>query len=237
MRLKGRRGRLAFLAAALLFAIAALLPLRLAVGALGLDTRGFAARDAAGSLWLGTLSEAQLGPARLGDLQARLRFFPLLLGRARMDFYRGDGPSPLAGGLTVTRHGFGIDDFTGTLPLAGGAGLPLESLELNDVSARFADGSCAAAEGVVRARLAGPFAALLPAGLSGNARCEGGALLLPLRSQSSMEGMDLRLLGSGRWQAELTVRSGDPAAGPRLAAAGFAPAAGGGYRLRLEGAL
>ena len=62
----------------------ALLPLRLAIGWLGLDARGFAAREAIGSLWLGGVREAEFGPVPVGDVDARLATWPLLIGRARI---------------------------------------------------------------------------------------------------------------------------------------------------------
>lgn len=236
MRLRGNRARIAFFLAAFLFSLIALLPLRLAVGWLGLEDKGFAAREAAGSLWMGAFSEAQFGDVRMGDLQARLRSLPLLLGRARIDLARRGGAEPFEGAVTVSRHGFGIDDLSAGLDLGGGA-LPVEGLDVTDLSVRFAGGTCAAADGLVKARLGGPIGAvLLPGGLSGNARCDGGALLLPLRSQSGMEALDLRLLGNGAYQAALTVRTADPALAAGLAATGFAPAPGG-YRLVLSGEL
>ena len=206
MRLRGNRARIAFFAAALLFALVALLPLRLAIGWFALDGRGLAARDVAGSLWLGLLEDAQFGGVALGDLEAGLRVLPLFLGRGRIDVERvGDGP-PLEAGITATRHGFGIDDATGMVPLGGASGLPIEAVELDDVSVRFAGGLCDHAEGRVRAQLAGALAPLLPGGLAGEARCDGAALLLRLRGQSGAEGMDLRLLENGRYKEQLVGR-------------------------------
>ena len=54
--------------------------------------------------------------------------------------------------------------------------------------------------------------------MSGRARCDGGALLLPLQGASGMERLDLRLFADGRWQARFQV-AGDAAA---LSGAGFA---------------
>ena len=206
MRLRGNRARIAFFVGALLFALVALLPLRLAIGWFALDGRGLAARDVAGSLWLGVMGDAQFGGVALGDMEAGLRFLPLFVGRARIDVERaGDGP-PLEAGITATRHGFGIDDATGTVPLAGAGGLPIEAVELGDVSVRFTGGLCGHAEGRVRARLAGELAPLLPGGLSGEVSCDGAALLLRLRSQSGADGMDIRLLENGRYKAQLVGR-------------------------------
>ena len=78
------------------------------------------------------------------------------------------------------------------------------------------------------------MAGAFPGGaLSGNARCDGGALLLPLVSQSGLARVAVRLSGAGRYRAELLVR-GDEGVRERLLAAGLAPRAGG-YGLSVEG--
>lgn len=223
MRIRLPLGRTLFFVCAFLFALLALLPLRLALGWLSLDERGFAAREAQGSIWLGSVSEAQLGPVAVGDLQARLRSLPLFVGRARMDLSRDDEDEPFKGSATVSRHRFGVDDLTAGLDIGSAlAPLPIVSLDLSDVSVRFADGLCGSAEGMVKAGIAGDAAGLsLPNGLSGNARCDQGALLLPLVSQSGMEGLNLRLFEDGRYEVELAVRPSDDAMRDRLLASGF----------------
>jgi general secretion pathway protein N len=231
-------GRGLFFLCAFLFAVVALVPLRVAIGWMGLDSRGLAAREANGSLWLGALSEAQFGAVALGDLTASLRTLPLLVGRARLDLERHEEGRPLKGAVDATRHGFGLDDVTGMLEIdPGAAGLPIASLDLADLSARFSDGQCRHAEGLVKARLGGEFGGMpMPEGLSGNARCEGGALLLPLASRTGLERLNLRLFEDGRYRAQLMVRPSDPAAGESLRAAGFAPA-GPGYAFAIEGSF
>lgn len=236
MRVRLPLGRTLFFVLAFLFALVALLPLRLALDWLALDDRGFAAREAKGSIWLGALSEAQLGTVALGDLQASLRSLPLFVGRARVDLKRDDEDRPFEGSATMARNSFGVDDVRGALDIGSAlAPLPIVSLDLGDVSAHFADGLCSSAEGLVKANLAGDVAGLsLPGGLSGNARCDQGALLLPLASQSGMEALNVRLFEDGRYQVELAVKPVDDAMRDRLVAAGFllGPA---GYVLRASG--
>lgn len=187
-------GRGLFFAAAFLFALVALVPLRLGIDWLGLDRKGLAAREASGSVWLGALSEARFGPVVVGDVGARLRTLPLLLGRARVDVGRSDEARPLEGGVTVTRHGFGIDDVTARLELEG---LPVAALDLADLSVRFSGGLCRSAEGRVKAEVAG-------AALAGQARCDGGALRLPLTSSGGAS-LDLSLTEDGRYRGTLTA--------------------------------
>ena len=236
MRFRLPMRRSLFFLSAFLFALVALLPLGLALRWLGLDERGFAAREAQGSVWLGITREARFGSLPLGDLEARLRFLPLVIGRARVDLDNTGEGQGFEGAVTVSRHAFGVDDVRATL--SPGPALPLvpgASFDLSDVSAHFADGVCAGAEGLVKASLSGDAAGIpLPRALSGNARCDGGALLLPLVGQSGMERLDLRLFEDGRYRVELLLRPADEAARQRLAAAGFT-AAGAAFALRAEG--
>jgi general secretion pathway protein N len=229
-------GRGLFFLCAFLFALVALLPLRLGLDWFGLGERGFAAREASGSIWLGTVEEAQFGKIGLGDLGTSLDTWPLLVGTARMNV-EGLGGRRLKGAFTSTRHSVGVDDVTAQIAMAGALGvLPLASLDTDDVSVRFEGERCAQAEGRVRATLGGDFGGIPLPQLSGTARCEGGLLLLPLVSQAGSERLLLRIGADGRYQAELAVRPSQPAVAAALTAAGFA-AAGGGYALRLSGSF
>lgn len=238
MRVRLPLGRSLFLAAAIVLALVALLPLRIALDWLGFDRRGLAAREVTGSVWLGALHEAQLGPAALGDVKARLRFLPLLLGRARVKLERPGDDAPFSGSVTLTRHGFGVDDVTGRLRTGSlFAPLPIASIQLDDFSAAFAGGRCTRAAGRVRADVGGDIAGLgLASGLNGTARCAADALLLPLASQSGMEQLNMRLFPDGRYRIDLMVRSSDPAVHAQLVASGFRPAVGG-HAMRIEGAF
>ena len=113
--------------------------------------------------------------------------------------------------------------------------LPVAQLDLGDLTARFEEGQCVEAAGTVRATIGGDFGGVaLPQGLSGNARCDAGALLIALASQSSMETLELRLSGDGRYTASALIRSIDPALQPRMEAAGFT-LSGQGYVMNVTG--
>ena len=174
MRVRLPVGRALFFAAAFLFALIALVPMRLAVDWIGLGERGFAAREAKGSVWLGAFSEAQFGSVPLGNLKAELNTLPLLLGRARVSLERNSEGNPFEGAATVTGDGFGLHDLTAELPVGPVfAPLPVSTLDLSDVTAHFSGGQCAAAEGLVRANVAGDLGGIaLGSGLSGDARCD-----------------------------------------------------------------
>ena len=217
-------------------ALLALLPLRLAAGWFGLEGAGLSAREVRGSVWGGGLNEARIAGVPLGDLRAGLDPLALLGGRARVNLERpGDNGNALNGAIGIGRHETGIDDVTARLPLGMVlAPLPVVAIDLNDVSARFRDGRCVSAEGSARAVIEGGMAEpFRGGGLSGNARCDGGALLLPLVSQSGFARVSVRLSGGGRYRAELLVR-GDAGSREGLLRAGFAPRAGG-YGLSAEG--
>ena len=235
MRVRLRLTRVTFFVAAFAFSLVALIPLRVAIGWFGGD--GLAAREAEGSIWLGVLKEAQLGPMALGDVRARLNIWPLLLGRVRLGLYRDEANGGrFDGAVSVSRHTVGIEDMTGQLRTGSlFAPVPISALDLDQVSARFDGGRCESAEGRVRVTVAGTLAGIpLPSGAAGDLRCDQGALLLPLASQSGMGQLNIRVRGDGGYTVELLVRQLDPTLAPTLAAAGFAPS-GDGFVRRIEG--
>lgn len=239
MRIRLSLRRVALFLALFALALVATLPMRILVGALGLDQAGLAVREVQGSVWNGRLLESHFGGAALGDLDARLNLLPLFVGRARVDLSRpGEGTAALAGAVSVTRHTLGLDDMTVRLPTAATfAPIPVVALDLDDVSLRFREGGCERAEGLVRAEIRGDVAGLaLPGGLSGTVRCDGANLLLPLASQSGMERLALRIGRNGGYTADLMVRPADPAAQRALQSVGFAPA-GDGLKLSVAGTL
>lgn len=227
-------GRPALFGAFLVAALLVLLPLRAALGWFAVGDAGLTAREARGIVWSGRLVEAKLGTLALGDLDAGLSPFALLIGRARVALA---GPT-LHGAATISRHAFGIDDMTATLPAATlFAPLPVTSVSLDEVSVRFRDGACEQATGRIRATLGGAAEGIaLPPSVAGAVRCDGKALLVPLTSQAGSEGVSLQIEGDGRYHADLSVRPGDPRAAEKLQAAGFT-ARGDGYTIAIEGRL
>lgn len=217
-----------------MFAIAMVvfLPMRLALGWFGLGEQGLTARRVTGSVWDGGLREAKFGEVALGDLAAGVRPLPLLIGRGSVTI---EGPA-LDAVLEVTRHGVGLRDATATLPIGQAFDpVPVTALSLGDVTARFEGDTCEEASGQVRATLSGDVQGVpLPTALTGAARCDNGALLLPLASAAAGEGIVVRVFGDGRYRTELTLVPGDPLVGQRLTGAGFVPG-GAGYVLAIEG--
>lgn len=228
-----------FLLLAFLFALIALFPMRLAFDMLALQENGISARAVHGGVWWGSIEQLNLGGVPLGNVDARLSPVQLLVGRARMDFARQNGtPNDLKGAVSVNASSFGIDDVTANIA-AGGvfAPLPVSGLDLQDVSARFAEGACVRAQGQVKARIASTIQGLnLSQGLSGEAVCDGASLLVPLASQSGLEKLLLRIEANGDYQAELLVSTNDPALAIDLQKNGFTRG-GGGQVLTVRGRL
>ena len=237
-RIRLRTGRAALFGALLAVGLLIFLPLRLVLGIAGVADAGLIARSAVGSVWAGRLRDARLGDIALGDLDAHLSPWPLLLGRARIEL-DSDVDTParaVHGAIGVSRNGVRADDVNATIaPGRLLAPLPVTGLMLEALSVRFEDGACVAAEGRVRASLAGDVAGVvMPASLSGSVRCDGRALLVPLTSQAGAERVDLRVEGDGRYRATIALQPADAAALARLATLGFVEGAGG-YGLSVEG--
>lgn len=225
-------------AAMLAVALIVFLPMRLALGATGLADQGLSARRVGGTIWGGSMLEARFGDVALGDLRVSLSPLALLVGRAKLAFEgAGADGRPILGAATISRHAMGIDGVTASLPAATlFAPLPVTTLALEDVTVRFRDGVCEEAGGRVRAIVAGEAGGLpLPPVMTGNARCEAGALLLPMTGQGGSEAVNLRIRPDGRYTADLVLTPGDPAAAARLEQLGFVAGSGGGYRLSAQG--
>ncbi len=219
--------------AALVMALVTL-PLALAFPlALPADS-GVSARRVAGTLWNGTLYEADIAGLPLGDTRVAFDWLPLLVGKARMGF----AGTTLRGIVDMSSNEVGLSYGTGTIDLAGRLRpLPLSRVTLDQAAVRFRDDRCASAAGRVRADVAGNIGGLnLPGGMSGTLRCDSGELLVPLVGQSGLERIDLRVTGAGKWRADISVRTSDAALAAKLLASGFTTGPAG-YSLRVSGAL
>ena len=228
------RGRIALFVGLLLIFLIAFIPLSFAISMIGATAPQLSARAAMGTIWSGRLAEARIGPIQLGDASVGLMPFPLLAGQKSIAMESAAG----RGTVTSFSGGFAIDNVTARLNTAGVfAPVPLDFLELTDVSIAFVARKCEKAKGRVRATFVGDVGGLsLAQGLSGAVRCEGRALVMPLVSQSALERLNLILQGDGNYRAEFFVRSTDPTMAGKLSAAGFSPTPDG-FVLRFAGKL
>lgn len=215
--------RLLWLVAAILVGAVVLLPLR---NVLALGDTGLSARDVSGSLWSGELADAAWRGVPLGDLQVGLSPMSLLTGAPSLGFA---GPA-LTGAATPA----GVTGLSGSIDASGQTPLPIGRIGMRDVTIVFAGNSCTSAGGTLSVAATGAIATALGGTLQGTARCDAGALLLPLASATAQ--MQLRITGNGAWRAEISVTSVDTSARSGLLAAGFAPTPQGLSRV-LEGHL
>lgn len=219
----------------MLVALIIFMPLRTIIAG-----EGISARKVEGIIWDGSIRDLRVGRVTLGDVNARVHFWPLLLARAEISLARGDAPfAPgIQGSVTKRLGGYSIDGLKATLPVAElFAPLPAENIELQDFSARFTAGRCADAGGNVRLTLTNSVPGLdLTNGLLAKPRCDRGQLLIPLLSQSAMEHVDIRISGDGAYSATIFLEGDRTEQAAPLALAGFRPVAGG-YRMVRKGRL
>ena len=226
---------LAVIAVALFF-----LPLRLAVGMAGLEGSRFSAKAISGSVWNGRIEGAQVGPLPLGDLDAGVRFLPLLTGKLLMDLERPAtaGDDGLVATVGKSGNSLLVQDVTTVLGVGRQlAPLPASAIDLRDVNITFAGGRCQSASGQVRMSLDANIPGLdLKQGLLGNAICQDGVLVLPLQSGSGMEQLTLKLEGNGYYTARLFLSGSDRAWTLLLPTLGFRNVPDG-YAIKVAGQL
>jgi general secretion pathway protein N len=219
--------------AALAVAVIIFMPLRTIVAG-----DGVTARKVDGIIWDGSIRDLRLGKLPVGDVNARLLFVPLFMGRAEILLSRGNAQfvPGISGSVSRGLNGVSVNNLSATLPVGTlFAPFPTENIQFEGVSARFAAGRCMEASGQVRLTLSDTMPGLnLQNGMLGQPRCDGAQLLLPLVSQSAMERADIRLSADGSYTvtAMLNGDRGDQAAALNLA--GFRSVAGG-YRLVQKG--
>lgn len=220
--------------AAFLIALAATIPLAVALRWSGAADDGLASEGVTGTIWGGTLRGASFRGLPLGTVVARIA---PLAGGVRLT---ANGPLRGRGVLASARNGLALRDLHLTAPLSILArGLPFEGdLALDGVDAVMSGGRCIDAHGAARLqalRIAG--APLQDLSLVGEASCRDGRLVLPLSGEA--RGVALRAdvsLGEGRYLVETSVRTTDPTVSAALNLAGFSRGLEG-FSRRDDGAL
>ena len=210
-----------------------LLPLRWVTSAAAPD---LAARRVTGSVWHGRLEQAEWRGLDLGDIDVALDPAGLRAGEVRLDFARA--ATALSGRIVTGGGAHRLEALTGALrvPLAS-AHVKAIDLDLREAAISVdAAGRCAAASGVVAARLSGlPLIGDSPV-IEGVMRCDGDVLVLPLMSADGYYGVDLRLTPDRRYRADIRVKVESRLVQMGLAAAGFA-AKGVFSQISIEGQL
>ncbi|RQW43780.1 type II secretion system protein N [Novosphingobium sp. LASN5T] len=194
------------LIAVFLAALVVLMPLRIVLGWAG---GALSARYVDGPVWWGRAYDLRIGPVPVGTVDAGLRPLPLLIGRAETWLERpaGTGQAPLRARIGGGAGGLRLADATGSLPLPEGLGqLPASTIGFDQFAVDFADGRCRSASGTLTVTLA-PVSALMPKPLplTGKARCQDGALVVPMADSGGMAHLLLKVAGTGGWTADLSL--------------------------------
>lgn len=205
---------------ALLFVAGAAIGLvGLAPAALVLPAPPLTATGVSGSVWSAAITNAAIGPLRLGDVAISLQ--PAALAQGRMGW-------GVEGAITgQIWRGFaagGATGLNGRLLGSPIASVPIAGVSLADAGATLdGAGRCVEASGQVVADLATPVAGQRQ--LAGAVRCDGDALLLPLASSDGRVRIDLATTRR-QWTARLVVAGASTAEVAALGASGFRSEAG-----------
>lgn len=218
----------------LLMALLALVPLRIAL--VGLVEQGFTARQVAGTVWYGRIGELSLRARRLGTFEVRLDPGPLLVGAVQLGFHRMDDPNGSLDGTLVAGAARGIGSTSGRLAIAGLAGqIPVDTLQLDDVTILFRGGQCVEASGRVTMLVAASLPGLSGAQFQGAPACDGERVRFVLAGPAGAE-VEFFVRANGELRAWLRLPPTDPAAAAALSAAGFRDSAQG-WMLSAQGRL
>jgi len=214
---------LAWLAAVSALALIGLFPLRAALAMSDLPRIGFSARQVAGSIWYGRIGELQLRSQPFGTFEVELEPTALLFGDISMAFNRMDHPEGVLRGRLVAGLRRGVVDTSGRIAVGEMfAPLPIEALELSDVTLLFRNGTCVEASGQMTPILNGPIASGF-SGLSGKLQCNGERARFVLQGRSGNERFEFYVHANGAYRAWMSVRSPIPEVNSALAASGFRP--------------
>lgn len=204
-------------------ALLALFPLRVALAMSDMKRIGFAARQVAGTIWYGRIGELHLRSQPLGTFEVRLDPAALLVGTISMRFDRLDDPEGMLGGRLVAGLRRGIKGGSGRIAVREMfAPLPIEAIELQDVTLLFRRGNCVVGSGRVTPIVASPAPGVsFGSGLSGSLECDGNRARVVMTSPSGGERVEFYVDSEGAYRAWMTVREAAPQASAALSMFGF----------------
>lgn len=201
------------LAALYVAMLIALLPLRLVLGWAHPGPRTFSASAVEGSAWAGRIGDLRLGALPIGNVDAGIRPLPLLMGRPELSMNRPAlGADPAFSAIVGGGEGSVVlRDVQGQVALRDALGaLPAAALGFRDFHMAMSGGRCESAGGQLTLFLS-PLSDLMTGqvALTGSARCDKGALYIPMTGPTGLEKLFLRLEPDGRWRSDL-ILSGLP---------------------------
>lgn len=221
----------------LLLALVALFPLRAALALSDLERMGFAARQVGGTIWYGRIGELHLRSQPLGTFEVRLDPLALLLGTVSMRFDRMDDPDGVLEGQLIAGLSRGIEQSSGRISVQQMfAPLPVEAIELDEVTILFRRGHCVRSSGRITPIIASPIPGLrFGSGLTGTLECDGERARAVMTSPSGNEKLEFYVDSQGAYRAWMTVRPTAEASAV-LGLFGFRPSAEG-LTLQMRGRL
>lgn len=205
-------------------ALLALFPLRVALGMSDLERIGFSARQVAGTIWYGRIGELHLRSQPLGTFEVQLDPLALLIGRTSMRFNRMDDPQGVLEGRLLVGLGRGVKGASGRIAIGDMfAPLPIEALELQDLTLLFRNGLCVEAAGRVTPIMAASVPGVKLVGLTGTMQCDGERARVEMVSASGSERVEFYVGSSGQYRGWLSIRATAPGASAGLSILGFRP--------------
>ena len=213
----------------------ALIPLRTALGRFA--DQGFTARQVAGSIWYGRIGELNFKARRLGTFEVTLDPLAMLTGAMKLNFHRLDDPQGVLDGALVSGVSRGFRDTSGRIGVAGLFGaLPVDAIELKDVTVLFKGQGCVRATGQATVILASPLPGVDGVALRGSPRCEKERVRFVLSTPSQAGKLDFYVRSSGDYRAWFHVLGAQPEQAAALTTAGFT-ASPEGMMLSVDGRL
>lgn len=222
----------------LALALVSLFPLRVALGLSDFERMGFAARQVAGTIWYGRIGELHLRSQPLGTFEVRLDPLALLFGTISMRFDRLDDPDGVLEGQLVAGMRRGIKESSGRIAVERMfAPLPIEAIDLDNVTVLFQRGTCVRGSGRITPVIASPIPGIsFGSALSGRLECDGERARVVMTSPSGSERLEFYVNSEGSYRAWLTIRADAPEVGAALSLFGFRPSAQG-LTLQMRGRL
>lgn len=216
---------LVWTAGILALALVCLFPLRVALAMSDLERIGFTARQVAGTIWYGRIGELNLRSQPLGTFEVRLDPLALLFGTVAMRFDRLDDPDGVLQGQLIAGMSRGVKDGNGRIAVGEMfAPLPIEAIDLQQVTVLFRRGACIRSSGRITPIIASPIPGLsFGSGLTGSLQCDGNRARIVLVSPGGGERIEFYVNSQGAYRAWMTVREAAPEASVALALFGFRP--------------
>lgn len=217
-----------FAACAIAFSVAAM-PLSTLTSLIGLERFGVAVGRVEGTIWQGRLKDVYWRNYALGAVGLSPNALPLLQGQLSVELTVDDGPVRAKG--TLSRSIFSDVILRDTVVSANIAGLPIllqlsGQVEVDIAYLRYGPKGCVDAKATLKTdALERGFAGLAWAGptLSGQMRCEGNVLVLPLSGAENGQVVSLQmtLKPDRTFDIRVSIDTPDAAVAQVLPALGF----------------